>query len=60
MSPVRLARQALAAANIPAPTDAQVTRCLALAGLALAAGDPAPYATAAAQLAADEAGKDDA
>lgn len=58
MSPLQLAREALAAADIPAPTDAQVTRCLALAAFALAQGEPQPFATAAAQLADDEAGKE--
>lgn len=58
MSPLQLARAALAAAGIPAPTDAQVTRCVALAALALAQGEPQPFVTAATQLAADEAGKE--
>jgi len=54
MNPLAHARAALGAAGIAAPTDAQVTRCIALAALALALGDLAPFDTAASQLVADD------
>ena len=68
MNPLQLARRALAGADVHAPTDAQVTRCIALAAFALAQnarGEGTPFADgdnewtrAAAQLADDEAGKE--
>ncbi len=47
MDPTTQAREALAAAGILAPTDAQVTRCIALAAYYLAMGDLAPFTEAA-------------
>jgi len=57
MSPSALAIEALGAVGIAAPRVEQVTRCVALAAYALAQGDPQPFATAATQLLADEAGQ---
>jgi len=45
------ARAALGNQGIPAPTDRQIEAVIARAGLALAAGDPSPMASAAAEVA---------
>lgn len=49
MNPTQQARTALGLAGIPAPTDAQVTRCIALAAWYLAEhgrGDGKPFTDA--------------